>query len=193
MRCLVCGHVRTRLDPLPDTHCPDCNTEYAAAEQQMKLGLIKPAPEPAPRRAPGGGGRRLAGPGVVFVMSAVLLAGWWLRGSHDDSMEARPSAVGKAAAPVMSGRIESAHPAATQPLVIMYSTAWCGVCAKARRYLAQNGIRYTEMDVEKDPRAWQEYRQYPGEGVPLIVIGDRAKRGFDPRWMREQLASSQPY
>lgn len=189
MRCLRCGHVRTRLDPLPDTHCPACNTEYALAEQQVKLGLIKPAPEPVQRRARAPG-RGTAVPAVVFVISTALLMGWWMRGSQDSAMEARPSAVGAPVVPAPSGQIDGARPAAGQPQVIMYSTAWCPVCARARRYFSQHGIRYTELDVENDPRAWQEYRQYPGDGVPLIVIGERARRGFDPRWMQDQLASS---
>jgi glutaredoxin len=189
MRCPVCGHVRTRLDPLPDTHCPNCDTQYAVAEQKVRLGLIKPAPEPVQRRPRTS--NRSALPGLVFVISAALLVGWWLRGSQDSSMQAQPSAARTPAAPAMAGRIGSDRPVAAQPQVIMYSTAWCGVCAKTRRYFSQHGIRYTELDVEKDPRAWQEYRQYPGDGVPLVVIGERARRGFDPRWIRDQLASAQ--
>jgi hypothetical protein len=36
--------------------------------------------------------------------------------------------------------------------VVLYSTAWCGYCRKAREFFAANGIRYVEYDIEKNRR-----------------------------------------
>ena len=33
--------------------------------------------------------------------------------------------------------------------VIMYSTAWCGYCKKARQYFKSKGISFVEYDIEK--------------------------------------------
>ena len=37
--------------------------------------------------------------------------------------------------------------------IVLYSTAWCGYCRKARSYMRRNGIAFTEYDIEKDPLA----------------------------------------
>ena len=64
--------------------------------------------------------------------------------------------------------------------VIMYSTEWCGVCKKAKRYFKQKGIRYTEFDIEKNPKARAEFKRLGGKGVPVILIGKRRMNGFSP-------------
>lgn len=61
---------------------------------------------------------------------------------------------------------------------VMYATAWCPYCAKARAYFARKGIRYTERDVEKSPGALAEFRKLGGKGVPLIVHNGEILRGF---------------
>ena len=61
---------------------------------------------------------------------------------------------------------------------ILYATSWCGYCKKARAYMAQNGIAYKEFDIENDRNARSEYRRHRGEGVPLLVMGEKTLRGF---------------
>ena len=41
--------------------------------------------------------------------------------------------------------------AAHVPAVTMYSTTWCGYCRRLKTQLDENGIAYTEIDIEKDP------------------------------------------
>ena len=41
--------------------------------------------------------------------------------------------------------------------VVMYSTAWCGVCKRARAYFEQQRIVFEEHDVDRDPAARAEY------------------------------------
>ncbi|MCX6031049.1 MAG: glutaredoxin family protein [Chloroflexi bacterium] len=35
----------------------------------------------------------------------------------------------------------------------MYCTPWCPDCRRARAYLAEKGIKYTEVDISKDRAA----------------------------------------
>ncbi len=62
--------------------------------------------------------------------------------------------------------------------VVMYSTAWCGYCKKARRYFNKNNIAYTEYDIEKDAAARKRYRQLGATGVPVILVGSKRMNGF---------------
>lgn len=36
------------------------------------------------------------------------------------------------------------------PALIVYCRTWCGDCARARKWLAENDIPYTEIDVDVD-------------------------------------------
>lgn len=62
--------------------------------------------------------------------------------------------------------------------VVMYSTAWCGYCKKARRYFKENSIPFNEYDIEKSSRAKAEHKRYGGSGVPLLLFGQHKMRGF---------------
>lgn len=73
-------------------------------------------------------------------------------------------------------RAESLPP--PQP-VVMYATAWCPYCAKARAYFGRNGIAYTEHDIEKFPAAHAEFKRLGGRGVPLIFVGRERIDGFN--------------
>jgi glutaredoxin len=63
--------------------------------------------------------------------------------------------------------------------VVMYSTAWCGVCTKARRYFEKKRISFVEYDVDKNASARAEYLQLnPRRTVPTIKIGNEVIVGF---------------
>jgi len=62
--------------------------------------------------------------------------------------------------------------------VVMYSTAWCGYCKKARRYFRENNIPFNEYDIEKSSRAKNEHKRHGGSGVPLLLFGQQKMRGF---------------
>ncbi|MEQ1484947.1 glutaredoxin family protein [Methyloglobulus sp.] len=64
--------------------------------------------------------------------------------------------------------------------VILYSTTWCGYCAKTRKYFADNGIDYQDIDVEQTDEGRTTYQQMGANGVPIIVINnDTIIRGYD--------------
>ena len=74
--------------------------------------------------------------------------------------------------------------------VVMYSTAWCAFCKKARAYFQQEGIRFAERDVEISAAANVEYKRLGGRGVPLIVVGSQVMTGFSEKRFEDLLAKS---
>lgn len=94
----------------------------------------------------------------------------------------------------LEAALAEAQAVPAQAPVTMYSTAWCGVCKKARGFLTQNGVAFVEKDIEKDKGAAAELAQKAREagvdasGVPVFDVGGRIMPGFDgPRlleWVR---------
>ncbi|MGE3295903.1 MAG: glutaredoxin domain-containing protein [Porticoccaceae bacterium] len=62
--------------------------------------------------------------------------------------------------------------------VVMYSTARCGYCRKARAYFRANGIAFTDYDVETSDKGRRDYRRMGARGVPVILVGDKRMMGF---------------
>lgn len=75
--------------------------------------------------------------------------------------------------------------------VVMYSTSWCGVCRRAERYFQEQGIAYTEKDIETNPAWREEYDQLGGSGVPLIVVGDQRMSGFSSERFQRLYSATQ--
>ncbi|BAU47493.1 glutaredoxin [Sulfurifustis variabilis] len=88
-------------------------------------------------------------------------------------------------APVETGPVDAA-PAAGQN-VVMLTTTWCGVCKRARNWLTEKGIPFTEHDVERSETGKAEYRRLAGRGVPIILVGNQRMDGFDPNRLAAML------
>lgn len=65
--------------------------------------------------------------------------------------------------------------------VIMYSTTWCGVCKRAKRYFQKHNIAFQEYDVEKSAKGREDYQRMNGRGVPIILVGNNRMNGFSAR------------
>lgn len=66
--------------------------------------------------------------------------------------------------------------------ITMYSTSWCGVCKRARKYMQDKGIGFVEHDVDENPGARAEYQRLnPRQSVPTIQIDDEVLVGFAPQ------------
>jgi glutaredoxin 3 len=65
--------------------------------------------------------------------------------------------------------------------VVMYTTAWCPYCVRARRLLDAKGIHYTDIRVDAEPerRTEMEARASGRTSVPQIFIDDLHVGGFD--------------
>jgi glutaredoxin len=72
--------------------------------------------------------------------------------------------------------------------VVMYSTTWCGVCKRARRYFERERISFVEYDVDRNTSARAEYlRLNPRRSVPTIKIGDEVIVGFSEQSVEHAL------
>lgn len=79
-----------------------------------------------------------------------------------------------------------AAPASVElPKVVVYTTAWCGYCKRAKAWLAERKIPFVEKDIEKEPDAQKELdasKRAAGisqGGVPVIDVGGQLILGFD--------------
>jgi mycoredoxin len=60
------------------------------------------------------------------------------------------------------------------PSIVMYTTAWCGDCRRAKRMFAALGVPYTEVNIEHDPQAADLVQRLNGgmQRVPTILFPD---------------------
>jgi glutaredoxin 3 len=64
--------------------------------------------------------------------------------------------------------------------ITVYTTPTCPYCARAKNYLKQLGLKFTEIDVSRDPVAAERLVKKTGQtGVPVIEIGNQIVIGFD--------------
>lgn len=71
-----------------------------------------------------------------------------------------------------------AYRAGEARLPILYGTAWCGYCAAERKYFADKGIAYRDLDIEHDAEAKRQYDALGLSGVPVTVYEDMIWSGF---------------
>jgi glutaredoxin 3 len=65
--------------------------------------------------------------------------------------------------------------------VVMYSTAFCGYCMRARSLLERKGVAVEEIKVDGNPRERDTMVKKSGgrRTVPQIFIGERHVGGYD--------------
>ena len=85
---------------------------------------------------------------------------------HSGGQEVSRHATGNSA----SGLSESSIPA-----IVIYSTPWCPDCFRVKRFLAERGVAFREIDIEDDPDAEDlVIRVNHGKRkVPTLKIGER--------------------
>lgn len=71
--------------------------------------------------------------------------------------------------------------------VTMYSTEWCGYCAKMRAFMARRNIAYDDLDIEKSVQAKRNFEELGGNGVPLLVVNKHVIRSYNPDLVLEYL------
>lgn len=69
----------------------------------------------------------------------------------------------------------------TAPNVVMYSTAYCGFCQRARGLLERKGVDIQEIKVDEDATEREKMLKRSGgrRTVPQIFIGERHVGGYD--------------
>lgn len=72
------------------------------------------------------------------------------------------------------------------PEIVMYSSGYCPYCMRARSMLDAKSVRYSVIDVDREPEKRAEMRRLSGRtSVPQIWIGERHVGGFDDLWALE--------
>ena len=59
-------------------------------------------------------------------------------------------------------------------IIVMYSTAWCGDCKRAKKFLDKQKIAYINVDIEQDEQG-REFVMKVNDGarvVPTIIFPD---------------------
>ncbi len=81
------------------------------------------------------------------------------------------------------------HPSEPEADVILYCTPWCPDCRRARVFLKQNNIAYTEVDISRDRAAAARVRAWANgnETTPTFDIRGKIIVDFDVPKLEEAL------
>ncbi|NCN98598.1 NrdH-redoxin [Candidatus Pacearchaeota archaeon CG10_big_fil_rev_8_21_14_0_10_35_219] len=72
--------------------------------------------------------------------------------------------------------------------VIIYSTVSCPWCHKAKEFMKEHKVKFTNKNVGEDQKAAQEMIKKSGQqGVPVIDVGGEIIVGFDESKLRKLL------
>jgi glutaredoxin len=73
--------------------------------------------------------------------------------------------------------------------IIMYCTSWCPNCRRARRFLSERGLTYTEINIDKTPEARDRLRELTGGTLttPTFDINGEIIVDFDQERLRQIL------
>ncbi len=71
--------------------------------------------------------------------------------------------------------------------IVIYTTAWCGYCVRAKALLDGRGLVYEEINVDDDPgfRA-RVHEATGGWTVPQILIGGKPIGGYTELWQLDR-------
>ena len=72
--------------------------------------------------------------------------------------------------------------------VEVYSTPTCPFCIRAKQFLRENNVMFTDIDVSKDQDKAEEMIEKSGQmGVPVIDVDGQIIVGFDKEKIRSVL------
>ncbi len=140
-----------------------------------------------------------AGVGVKVLAAAMR------RATAIDVPPARPHAPAPppAAAPRPANPANAGNPANAPPTeaeiaaeqssvsVVVYTTTWCPVCKRAKKWMAESGIVYTERDIEHDAAAMRDCRAInPRASIPTFDIEGATSAGFDADWVLQSIRAA---
>lgn len=63
--------------------------------------------------------------------------------------------------------------------VVVYGTATCPYCIKARAYLNERHVAFGDFDLSTSEKVRTDFAKLGGTKVPVILIGNRRLVGFD--------------
>ncbi|MEX0920123.1 MAG: glutaredoxin domain-containing protein [Candidatus Pacearchaeota archaeon] len=72
--------------------------------------------------------------------------------------------------------------------VKIYSTQTCPWCKKAKEFMKENRVKFTDVDVGKDRKAAQEMVKKSNQmGVPVIDVNGKIIVGFNESELKKSL------
>ncbi len=72
--------------------------------------------------------------------------------------------------------------------VTVYSTPTCPFCIRAKQFLKENSVQYSDIDVSSDQVKAQEMIDRSGQmGVPVIDVDGTIVVGFDKDKIKEAI------
>jgi glutaredoxin-like YruB-family protein len=72
--------------------------------------------------------------------------------------------------------------------VDVYSTSTCPFCIRAKQFLKDNNIIFTDIDISRDQEKAEEIIKRSGQmGVPVIDIDGKIIVGFDKEEIKKAL------
>ena len=75
----------------------------------------------------------------------------------------------------------------------IYSTTWCGPCKNAKSLLNQRGIKYQDIDIEKENMSREDlFNLVGGRTVPQIIIDGNRIGGFEDLVEYDKLGKLNP-
>ncbi len=74
-----------------------------------------------------------------------------------------------------------------QKEVILLTAVWCPACKRAKAYLREKRIVFTEYDIEHSSMGRRLYKERNGHAIPIVIIGDEYRTGFTPEWVEKRL------
>ncbi len=72
--------------------------------------------------------------------------------------------------------------------VVVFTTATCPYCKKARDFLNAEGIAWCEKDIGKNVQDRALYKKLGGKGVPFAIFADNKVQGFFLETYQEESA-----
>jgi glutaredoxin 3 len=113
-----------------------------------------------------------------LVLAAALVVGFYYLEKKEPEASSRPT--GLPTDLRVSTEALDALAQITPSKVVLFSADWCPNCKQVKKLLDKQGVRFTELDVERDPRSaafQQEHLQI--RGFPVLVAGERIIGGYD--------------
>lgn len=176
--CPKCKFVRPADTTAPDWQCPSCGVAYAKARAAIEDPQAMEIPRRPVVEADGlPWGKVMLG--LLLLVAALIV--------FKALSSPRPGAVLSSAAARVSaggsggeGQLTQLASSVQSGDVVVYSAVWCGTCTQAKAWMANNGFKYTECDVERNADCANRFRELGGNAIPLVIVrGEAMRAGFD--------------
>lgn len=164
--CGYCRHVREPDSLAPDWQCPACLTPYAKAHAKRDKEQLSRFTPGRVQGAPVQTATQSGFPVLSWLWKTVLLAAILFGLFKLVSIEKAPPPSSAVAAPAGE--------------VWMFSRDSCGYCKKLKNFFSENGISYTELNLDTDSNAQEMFATLEAPGVPVTLVGKKVIIGYNP-------------